>query len=577
MIARSGFAHELRIVFAEGRGRLPVLAVFVLAATLLDLAGVALVAPLLALAIGQSDLLPPVAARLGELPLTALAGIVVAIYVARAATAVMLQHRISAITEGERARLMVRVLAAYQAMPWEQHLLRNSVDLVNRVLWYTHAACSGVLSGLLRLVADGLVFVALAFLLFLSDPFAALLLGAVLGGTGALVYGLSRAGVSRALHQTADANARVVEATQQALGAFREVRLLGHEAAFQARLAGAADAMARASARHAALSQAPRHGLELALVLFVVALLWTAHRAGGAESALPLLATFAAAGMRLLPAGTSIVSNANAVRGHRFALTALAAELAAVASRPAPNPDRQPRAVSPFGELSLHGVGYTYPGAATPALRGIELVVRRGESIGIMGPSGAGKSTLADVVLGLLCPGEGQVRVDGVDIGADPAAWQRRCAYIPQALYLLDDTLRRNIVLGDLDVAVDEERLRRALDSAQLLGLVDALPQGLETVVGERGSRLSGGQRQRVAIARALYHRREFLVLDEATSALDPDTESAVVSAIAALAGKVTMVIIAHRESTLGACGRILRLDAGELRPATLSTQGAVR
>jgi ABC-type multidrug transport system fused ATPase/permease subunit len=562
------FARELRVVFAGGGRRLPTLAALVAVATTLDLLGVALIAPLLALAIAQPQAAGLTADVLSSATVPALCVIVSCVYLARAALALLVQHRISAITEGERARLMVRLLAAYQAMPWEQYLQRSSPELVNRVLWYTQAACAGVLSSLLRLCVDGLVFVALVGLLFASDPGASLLLALGVAIAGALVFGVLRGAVAHALRATADANARIMEATQQALGAFREVRLLGREPAFRERLAGAGERLAHAGARHAVYAQAPRYALELALVAFVVATLWLAHGGDGADRTLPLLATFAAAGMRLLPAGTSIVANANAVRGHRFALAALADELIGACVQPAHGAGTAPAAASGFGEMALRGVSYAYPGTAEPVLRGIDLTIRRGEVVGLAGPSGAGKSTLADLMLGLLSPQQGTLRVDGSDVAADAAAWQRHCAYIPQTVYLLDDSVRRNIALGEADAAIDAARLASAIGLAQLQPVLDALPQGLDTVVGEGGCRLSGGQRQRVAIARALYHQRGFLVLDEATSALDPDTEAAVAGAIRALAGSVTMLVIAHRGATLSACGRVLRLEGGRLRDA---------
>jgi ABC-type multidrug transport system fused ATPase/permease subunit len=572
--AARSLLSDMRIVFAGGRRRVQWLAVLVAAATALDLLGVALVGPLLAVAVGQQASVAEAFRDILPASLPALASMVLGVYAARAALALIVQHRISMITEGERARLMGRLLGAFQSMPWERHLLRSSPDLVNRVVWYTQASCAGVLSSLLRLVADGLVFIALTVMLFASDPMATIVLGAIIACVGVLAIGMLRPGTAAALRGTADGNARVMEATQHAMGALREVRLLGREAAFRDRLATAAALLARSGAAHAVHAQAPRHLLELALVAFVVVMLISGHGQDDSAGALPMLATFAAAGLRLLPAGTSLVANANAVLGHRFALRELAAELREIGTAPSAEEDvlkRNPQSGAPFREITLRGAWYAYPGASTPVLQGVDLVIRSGECVGLVGPSGAGKSTLADVMLGLLVPQRGDLLVDGQPVAVDPLRWQRRCAYIPQSVYLLDDTIRRNIALGEPDGVIDEQRLWHAIDAAQLRELVSNLPMGLDARVGERGVRLSGGQRQRLAVARALYHRREFLVLDEATSALDQETEAAVVGAIAALAGQVTMLIIAHRESTLAGCDRVLRVVGGRVLDETSS------
>ncbi|MER3475745.1 MAG: ABC transporter ATP-binding protein, partial [Leptolyngbya sp. ERB_1_2] len=202
------------------------------------------------------------------------------------------------------------------------------------------------------------------------------------------------------------------------------------------------------------------------------------------------------------------------------------------------------------------------------ALNQISLEIPKGKSIALIGRSGAGKTTLVDLILGLLIPDAGDIRVDGRSIYTDLRAWQNMLGYIPQSIFLTDDTIERNIAFGVPDHEIDQEKLQNAVRSAQLESLIEQLPEGLQTSVGERGARLSGGQRQRVGIARALYFEREILVLDEATSALDTETEQLVTEAIRSLAGTKTMIIIAHRLSTIQHCDRVYYLEQGQVAKA---------
>jgi ATP-binding cassette subfamily C protein len=215
--------------------------------------------------------------------------------------------------------------------------------------------------------------------------------------------------------------------------------------------------------------------------------------------------------------------------------------------------------------LTCDDVSFQYEDAPAPALDHVSFTIQRGQSIGIVGPTGAGKSTLVDVLLGLLVPTSGRVLVDGQPLDGRERAWQRQIGYVSQDVYLLDDTLRRNIAFGIPDGAIDEGRLARAVSQARLDEVVTGLPSKLETVIGENGVRLSGGQRQRVAIARALYHDPPVLVFDEATAALDSQTEREVTEAIAAVHGTRTVIAIAHRLSTVKNCDQLIYLRDGKL------------
>jgi ATP-binding cassette subfamily C protein len=265
-----------------------------------------------------------------------------------------------------------------------------------------------------------------------------------------------------------------------------------------------------------------------------------------------------------VPAFNGITASLAMRRYCRPSLDLIARELSGA---PPPQSSRQ-RPPSPGGvtlrtALTLQDVRYRYPEAAVDALRGISLSIRPGEAVGFIGPTAAGKSTLVDVILGLLEPTAGVVSVDGWDIQNDVASWQRQIGYVPQDIYLIDDTIRRNIAFGRPDALIDEQAVARAVATAHLDRDIDLMPAGLDTVIGHRGVRLSGGQRQRIGIARALYHNPDVLVMDEATSSLDHETEREVVAAIGRLRGTKTLIMIAHRLTTVQGCDRLYVLEQG--------------
>jgi ATP-binding cassette subfamily C protein len=319
-----------------------------------------------------------------------------------------------------------------------------------------------------------------------------------------------------------------------------------------------------------AVAAALRMGVETTFVcgLLGVSLLLTLR--GGAQ-ALPLLGLFAYAGFRVIPASNRVMLYVAQLRYSRAWIHDLRADLTAL-PEPAAADGLDAEPIRFTRAIALDRVSYTYAGEggpvlppAEPVLMDVSLAIAKGESLGVVGASGAGKSTLIDLLLGLLEPTAGRITVDGRDIASAMRSWRRHIGYVPQEPFILDDTLRRNVAFGVADREVDDRRVTAALRLAQLGDVVTTLPRGLDTMLGERGTRLSGGQKQRVAIARALYHEPEVLVFDEATSALDTPTERELIAALEALRGVKTLVVIAHRLTTVRRCDRLALLRDGRL------------
>lgn len=462
-----------------------------------------------------------------------------------------------------QAHLSQRLFASYVQQPYTFHLQRNSAELLRNVttdvsLFATHAIVPGMF-----LLTETLVLVGLFALLFTVEPFGAFTVVSVFAATAWAFHHFTRKRLTQWGHDRQRHEGLRVQHLQQGLHGAKEIKLLGRETEFLAQYAHHNTLSAHMSRLQLTLSYMPRLWLELLAVLGLVALvLAIVARGRPLEAILPTLAVFTAAAFRLLPSANRALASLQSLRYGLPVIDMLDNELRAIAT-PQPQRGAAPAAVTRV--IELERVRFTYPGAAQAALDNVSVVIRRGETVGFIGTSGAGKSTLVDVLLGLLAADSGAVRIDGADVQGNLRGWQDQIGYVPQTIYLTDDTLRRNIAFGIAEEHIDEHALWRSVRAAQLEDFVRTLPQGLDTVIGEHGVRLSGGQRQRIGIARALYHDPAVLVLDEATSSLDQATERGVLQAVRALHGSKTIVIVAHRLTTVEHCDRLYRIEHGRV------------
>ncbi|WP_238313218.1 ABC transporter ATP-binding protein [Methylobacterium organophilum] len=438
----------------------------------------------------------------------------------------------------------------------------NSAELAKNVLSETDRMVVGVLTPTMVLVSRGASALAVVLFLIVYQPKLALILGGGFGGLYVLIYLVMRARLAKLGARAVSGNERRYRVVQETFGALTELKLYGREARFAAAFDPPARAYARAVAESLLTGQMPRFVIEsLAFGGVIVVVLFALHQGLDTAGLLPLLGLFAFAGYRMLPAFQNIFVS---IAQLRFHLPGVRVIVEALQGEREPRPRTAERL--PFArEIRFEGVGFDYePGR--PTLMELDLTIPAHGAIGLVGRTGSGKSTLIGLLLGIVAPTRGRLLVDGRVLDADSLpAWQNRIGYVPQDVFLIDGTIAENIALGVPAEERDPAALERAARLAGIHDVIATLPQGYATGVGERGARLSGGQRQRIGIARALYHDPDVIVFDEATSALDGETEAAVIAALQALSGTRTLIMVAHRLTSLRHVDVVHVLDAGRL------------
>jgi ABC-type multidrug transport system fused ATPase/permease subunit len=470
-------------------------------------------------------------------------------------------------------RLSVRLLSSYYGRPYSWFLNQHSADLGRTVVSEIQHMVAHAILPASRIVSRAIVVLFLVGLVVAANPVIALAAVVTLGGMYALIYLLVRRRLVTLGRATWQTNEERYRASQEGLAGIKDVKVSGLESAYLERYRSPALQHARYHANQRIIGMVPKYLLEavafggiLAIVVFMLTV-----QAEGLGTALPLIAVYAFAGYRMMPSLQMIYHDLTKMKFGTRSLERIHEELLASkdqdldweAKRRTEDDTRLPL----NDRLELADLCFTYPGAERPALDHVNLGIRVNTTVGFVGSTGAGKTTIVDILLGLLQPDSGRLLVDGRPIENEKRrAWQRSIGYVPQAIFLVDDSVAANIAFGVPPEEIDMAAVEQAARAAELHEFVTTqMPDGYLTRVGERGVRLSGGQRQRIGIARALYRNPSVLVLDEATSALDNITEHAVMAAVHNLGATKTVIMIAHRLSTVRNCDQIFMLDRGRL------------
>ncbi len=463
------------------------------------------------------------------------------------------------------AELTFSLFKGYMSMPYSFHLQRNSSQLIKN-LQAEIGQFTTLSQSVIFLTIESSVILGSALMLIIIDPIGAISVSFFLLVSSMIFHRVTKKRLLSWGQRRQDYDSQINKHLIQGLSAVKDVKIFGKENYFLTKFNIPNFLKAKIFTNQVTLQQIPRLYLELLSVMGLAGLVVIKifqHKP--LDLLLPTLGVFVAASFRMLPSVNRIMSSIQGIKFAKPVVDVLYHEFHIIRNTEEIIEATETIKLNFTNEINISEVSFKYEAASKEALSNITLKIKHGESIGLFGPSGSGKSTLVDIILGLLSSDKGQITVDGINIKDCLRQWQNQIGYVPQTIYLIDDSILHNIAFGISDDQIDLKAVEKAIKAAQLNEFIQALPEGLNTFVGERGVRLSGGQRQRIGIARALYHDPSVLVLDEATSALDYVTEKSVMDAVTAFQGHKTLIIVAHRLSTLENCDRLYQLETGQI------------
>lgn len=575
----SGYKKYIKqIYFLSGDKKVSMLVVLFLLTSFFDLLGIGLIAPYVALVVSPEsfnqssffliinyfDFLDS-----NDDLILFLGLCLVLVFLTKTVFAILVNQKIWNYCYGEGVRIRSKLMQCYQNMSYDEYLKGNSSDYIHNIQIVANNYSLTILQSILRIISEGIVAISIFVLLFVASGPSLLILVFLLGVTIFLYDYLFRLKGQNYGKLSNTHFVKLLKLVDESIEGFKELRVLGIEKYFHKGVKAESAEYAKYSVKNKVIATAPRFLLELILILFIVVVVSSStFFFENPKDFLPILSMFGLASIRLLPSTNQILTGITQVRQGQYEVDRIFQVLSNSNKFKTKEITQTHKTDKDFFKsIALKDVSFSYGVNNKNIIKNLSIQINRGDSIGIMGPSGSGKTTLIDLLLGLLKPTEGNLLYNEknlIDNNLDK--WVSQVAYLPQNVFLIDDTIRNNIALGMLEKDIDEKKLDISVNKSQLSDLIQNLEDGVDTFIGERGVRLSGGQRQRIALARAFYHSRDILIMDESTSSLDTETEKEVVREIQELKGVKTIIVIAHRSSTLKYCDVIYQMDKGAIK-----------
>lgn len=540
-----------------------------------ELLGVAIVLPIVNLAIDtdyENNIWVSMVTRITgqtekETILLILVGLVIVIYILKNLYISWMYSRLYYYSATVRRQMSVKLMKAYMKQPYGFFLQKNSSELIRSVQEDASRLYEIVLN-ILQILSNGLTALALLVTLIVTNPIMTLLVCLLLGICAVLVLLVIQKKTREYGRISQKYSSTLIRILQQTFGGIKELKILNIEKNFVEDYSSAYLAQTDVGRKYSLSNVLPKYLIEMVCIVGIMAYLGLNIMFNpNYLDIIPQLAVFVAAAYKLLPSVNAVYAYMNTIVYNRASLDVVYADVKEADALPDQSEYVEGEIIPlPLQEkIQIKNVSYAYQGAEKAVLENVSFEITKGKSVALVGPSGGGKTTTADVIIGLLEPTAGTILVDGVNIRDNLPGWKSQIGYIPQTIFLSDDSIRNNIAWGVPEDKIDDAKIWKALEGAQLKEFVESLPEGIRTEVGERGARISGGQRQRIGIARALYRNPEVLVFDEATSALDNETEKEVMKAIDGLQGTKTILMIAHRLSTIENCDAVYRVENGNV------------
>jgi ABC-type multidrug transport system fused ATPase/permease subunit len=574
------FFKKILYLLSEDAKKIPLLIIFVLMLSIIDLVGISMVGPYLSIIL-QPETLTQNYESLGfifekfesiESLVLFLGLLLIAVFAIKTLGGILLNRVILIFCYSQGLKLRTFLMSAYQNIPYEEFINRNSSEYIFNMQVLTEQYFKQILQSILRIGSESIVIILISILLIWTDPIAFFALF-LLMSLSLLIYDLIFASKLTSYGKLSNENSvQLTRGIREGMSGIKEIRILEKENFFYDLLKKGAEGYRTANVKHQVIAAAPRYFLELIVISFIV-LITAMNLFLGKDlnDLLPVLGMFGVASIRILPSINQIVGGLVQIRFGNNAIDILYEDFKKLADNPkysASNTfrDHSESDFGSFDSIRMESVSFKYKNSESPTISNLSFSIQKGDSIGIVGASGAGKTTFIDVFLGLLQVESGEIFYNNKSILGRENIWMSKVAYIPQQVLLLDDSLASNITLTAHKAYIDEKKLMSAIKKARLNDLVNQLPDGVNTKLGDNGSRISGGQKQRVALARAFYHDREVLVMDESTSSLDKDTEKEIVDEIKRLQGIVTMIIISHNIATIEHCNKVYEIQKGGIK-----------